>query len=77
MPTDEKNCVLRITVTPQTLRNVPFLFRWFAFRLRIRPILSAYLMSVVRGVEWYVVMGERVTWDQFGTHPWFSEQAGD
>jgi hypothetical protein len=71
--TDENNCVLKITVTPQTPKNIPVIFRWFTYQYRIRPLLSAYLTSVVRGVDWYVTMGERITWNQFGAHPWFSE----
>jgi len=38
----------------------------------VRPMLSKYLSSVVRGFEWYVIRGEPVPGNQFGSHRWFS-----
>ncbi len=71
-PVDEQNCTLKVTVFPHTLQNIPVAVRWLPHILRLRPMLSSYLMSVGRGFEWYVTRGEPVPRDQFGKHPWFS-----
>ena len=69
---DEKACKLRITVYPYALQKYPVPVRWIPHLLRVRPMLSSYLESVVRGFDWYVTHGEPVPRNQFGTHPWFS-----
>lgn len=71
-PIDDRSCTLRITVYPIALQNLPLVIRWIPFRLRLQPLLRNYLDSVIRGFEWYVVRGESVPRDAFGTHPWFS-----
>jgi hypothetical protein len=71
-PTDERNCTLKITVFPHTLQNIPVVVRCLPHMLRLRPMLKKYLVSVVRGFDWYVTRGEPVPRDQFGKHPWFS-----
>jgi len=63
---------LRITVYPQVLQHLPVMIRWLPHTLRLRPMLTRYLASVVRGFEWYVTRGAAVPRDQFGSHPWFS-----
>ena len=72
MPVDSENCVLRIAVYPHALQNLPVAIRWLPHILNIRPRLKSYLSSVTRGFEWYVVRGESVPRNQFGSHPWFS-----
>lgn len=69
---DDRSCVLRITVHPQALQNLPAVIRWIPHMLWLRPMLRKYLESVVGGFEWYVTRGEPVPRNQFGTHPWFS-----
>ena len=71
-PFDRAVCVLRITVHPHLLQNVPVALRWLPHILYVRPMLQRYLSSVVGGFEWYVTRGEPVPRNQFGTHPWFS-----
>lgn len=71
-PTGETSCVLRIVVYPGALQGLPVVVRWLPYRLRIMPVLSSYLESVVKGFEWYIVRGEAVPRNQFGVHPWFS-----
>ena len=71
-PIDDQSCTLRITVCPQALQSLPLVVRWIPFTFRLRPLLQAYLDSVVRGFEWYVVRGQTVPRNAFGTHPWFS-----
>ena len=71
-PIDSQNCILRIAVYPHLLQNVPAAIRWLPHRLYIGPMLSRYLSSVVRGFEWYLLRGEPVPRNQFGSHPWFS-----
>jgi len=72
LPVDDRHCVLRITVYPHALQTWPVIIRWLAYVFRLRPMLGAYLNSVVRGYEWYVTRNEPVPRDQFGRHPWFS-----
>ena len=71
-PIDETRSRLTITVYPNFLENKPTILRWLAFRLKVRPLLTSYLDSVVRGFDWYLMRGEAVPRNQFGTHPWFS-----
>jgi len=71
-PIDEQNCKLRITIYPYALQKYPVVIRWLPHFLRLRPMLSTYLESVVKGFEWYITRGEPVPRNQFGKHPWFS-----
>jgi hypothetical protein len=69
---DEQNCTLTITIYPHVLQNLPLVIRWLPHILWLRPRLKSYLKSAMRGFEWYVTRGERVSRNQFGRHPWFS-----
>ncbi len=71
-PLGDASCTLRISVCPHVLQNFPVVIRWAPHVLRLRPKLTEYLQSVVRGFEWYLTRGEAVPRNQFGTHPWFS-----
>lgn len=73
-PNAADRATLRITVYPHVLQGWPVAIRWLPYRVRIRPVLTSYLRSVVRGFEWYVTRGEAVPRNQFGTHPWFSSR---
>ena len=70
--TGEQNCSLRITVCPHALKSLPAIVRWIPYTVRLRPMLQMYLDSVVRGFEWYVMRGQPVPRNAFGTHAWFS-----
>jgi hypothetical protein len=72
MPGDHRDCTLRIAVYPSALQSLPVAIRWLPHSLRLAPLLRRYLSSVVRDVEWYVIRGESVPRNQFGSHPWFS-----
>ncbi len=72
MPGDNQACILKITVYPHALQNIPVAIRWLPHILRLGPLLKRYLSSVVRGFEWYIIRGEPVPRNQFGSHPWFS-----
>jgi hypothetical protein len=72
---DDDNCTLGIVVCPHVLQGVPVSIRWIPHLLRLRPLLKAYLSSVVQGYEWYVMRGEPVPRNRFGSHPWYSEVA--
>jgi hypothetical protein len=63
---------LRIAVYPHALQDKPAAIRWAPHLFYIAPKLRHYLSSVVRGFEWYVVRGEPVPRNQFGSHSWFS-----
>jgi len=71
-PIDEQSCTLRIAVYPYAFQRLPAVVRWFLYAFRVRPMLSFYLDSVVKGFEWYVIRGEPVPRNQFGKHPLFS-----
>ena len=71
-PIGDNSCSLRITVCPHGLQTLPTVIRWVPHALWLRPQLSRYLDSVVKGFEWYVVRQEPVPRNAFGTHPWFS-----
>lgn len=72
-PTGDQRCDLSIVVCPHVLQGIPTWLRWAPHYLRVRPLLTSYLESVTRGVEWFVTRGEPVPKNQFGPHPWFSE----
>jgi hypothetical protein len=71
-PGDHQECTLGIAVYPHVLQSIPVAIRWLPHILRLRPMLRRYLSSVVRGFEWYLIHGEPVPRNQFGSHPWFS-----
>ena len=71
-PIGDEKCTLPIAVYPHVLQGLPVAIRWLPYLLRVRPLLKSYLSSVVRGYEWYVIRGEPVPRNQFGSHPWFS-----
>jgi len=71
-PSGLASSTLRIVVYPYVLQSWPLILRWLPHRLRLEPLLRSYLESVVRGFEWYIVRGEPVPRNQFGSHPWFS-----
>ncbi len=69
---DNQNCSLKIAIYPHVLQDIPMVIRWIPHIMRVRPMLKKYLSSVVKGFEWYVIRGEPVPRNQFGSHPWFS-----
>ena len=64
---------LTITIRPRPLHQIPRLAQRPAQFAYIRPLLRRYLSSVVDVFEWWVTTGDRVSKNQFGRHPWFSE----
>jgi len=72
VPGDDQGCRLSITVYPHLLQRIPVAVRWLPHLVWVRPTLTSYLSSVVKGFEWHVTRGEPVPRNQFGTHPWFS-----
>lgn len=75
LPMEGGRSTLRIAVYPHVLQKLPPLARWLPHHLRVRPMLSKYLSSVVQGFEWYLTRGEAVPREQFGRHPWFSARS--
>ena len=71
-PLDRLSSKLTITVYPHVLQQIPLVVRWIPHFLRLRPLLTQYLSSVTKGVEWVVTRAEPLPRNQFGTHPWFS-----
>jgi hypothetical protein len=63
---------LRITIFPHNLQHIPIGIRWIPHITMIQPGLNSYLDAVLKGLEWFIISGETVRKDQFGTHKWFS-----
>jgi hypothetical protein len=63
---------LTITVFPQGLQQLSVFLRWLPHFAYLRPRLRSYLISVVKGFEWYITTGQPVKRNQFGAHKWFS-----
>jgi len=72
VPGEDQGCRLSISVYPHLLQRIPVAGRWLPHLVWVRPQLTSYLSSVVKGFEWYVTRGEPVPRNQFGSHPWFS-----
>jgi len=68
-------CSLTITIEPYWLQNVPAFIRRLPYVLRLRPLLSSYLESVLKGLEYYITTGQKVKRNQLGAHPFFSPKA--
>ena len=67
----EFTCV-KITVRPYVSNKIPkLLYPFFHFAL-IRPKLGSYLSSVLKGLEYFLVENKKVSFNQFGSHSWFS-----
>lgn len=73
-PVDDDSCALRITVCPHALQSLPIVIRWIPHAFWLSPLLRQYLDSVLKGVEWFVIRGQPVPRNAFGTHPWFSDR---
>lgn len=73
---EERRTRIIIRVRPHAVQHLPVVIRWVPHLTIVRPKLSDYLDSVVRGLEWFVTMGEPVARNQFGDHPWFSPPVG-
>jgi hypothetical protein len=69
---DNQNSILKITVCPHVLQDIPVILRWIPHYVYIQPLLTRYLKSVTKGFEWYISNGTPVPRDHFGKHPWFS-----
>ncbi len=72
-PRDGAACSLTIAVWPRRLTGIPVLGS-LAYLLVLRPMLRRYLMSMVQGVQWFLVHREPVAEDQFGAHARFSRR---
>jgi len=68
----EERCEICITVYPHGLQQLPVIARWFPHFFFLRPRLSRYLGSVIKGLDWFISVGEPVRRNQFGSHDWFS-----
>jgi len=68
----EQRSSLRITIYPHVLQHLPTVARWFPHVVTLRPQLTRYLVSVVKGLDWFITFEEPVRRNQFGAHPWFS-----
>jgi hypothetical protein len=71
-PSGDGHCSLTITIEPYWLQNLPVFIRWLPYLLRLRPLLTSYLESVLKGFEYYITTGQKVKRNQFGAHPFFS-----
>ena len=64
--------LVTIKIYPNIIQNFPLVIRWFVYLLKIKPLLTSYLDSVLNGLNWSMVNNRAVKKNQFGDHPWFS-----
>ncbi len=64
--------LVTIKIYPNIIQNLPIVIRWFVYLLKIKPLLTSYLDSVLNGLNWSMVNNKSVKKNQFGNHPWFS-----
>ncbi len=63
---------LTIAIELNTLQWLPWPLRALPFYVAIMPSAQSYLEFVIKGLDFYLRTGQRVTSDQFGRHPLFS-----
>ena len=63
---------LTITVYPYILARLGKVLSFLPFHIFIKPRLSSYLKSVLRGHSHYLTTGKPVPRNHWGSHPWFS-----
>lgn len=68
----ERRTSIAITIFPHAVQHVPVVFRWIPHLMWVRPQLKSYLLSVLKGLDWFISHGEPVRRNQFGSHRWFS-----
>jgi hypothetical protein len=71
-PRQDADSTLTITLKTPQLQRLPVAVRWAPHYLYLRPMLRRYLLSVLKGFEFYIKTGQAVERNQFGSHPWFS-----
>ena len=64
--------LVTIKIYPNIIQNLPIVIRWFVYLLKIKPLLTSYLDSVLNGLNWSMINNKAVKKNQFGDHPWFS-----
>ena len=65
---------LSIEVYPWFLNQGNKWIQFLPFELFVRPKLSSYLNSVLKGLEWYINHNKPVPRNHFGVHSWFSKK---
>ena len=71
-PEADAESSLTITIKSHAYQHLPRVLRWFPYHFYLRPMLKSYLSAVLKGFEYYVVTGQPVQRNQFGSHPFFS-----
>ena len=69
---DDKSCELKITIYPHDIIKYSNIIKSLINSLYVRPNLRKYLSSVLKGFQFYIIQGQPVQKNQFGTHKWFS-----
>ena len=63
---------LLMAIQPYHLQDMLLIPRWFAHYSYLRPTVKKYIISVLKGFDWYISTGKPVDRNQFGSHKWFS-----
>ena len=69
---DGASSTLTIAILPYLFEGAPGPLRWLPHHLYLRPMITRYLDSVLKGFEAYITTGEAVRRNQFGSHYVFS-----
>ena len=70
--TDDSVSELKITIHPHNISRYTRIINSVIYILYIKPKLRSYLDSVLKGFKMYIIEGNPVRKNQFGSHRWFS-----
>ena len=68
-----KTSFLSIEIFPYLSSKYPLIINYLLFFTIVKPKLKNYLLSVLKGLVWYMDNKEPVKENQFGKHKWFSK----
>jgi len=65
---------LSVSIYPYLYNKGNKLINFFPFYLIVRPSLTNYINSVMKGLEYYIETNQKVEKNQFGIHKFFSKK---
>ncbi len=65
---------LSVSIYPYLYNEGNKMINFFPFYLIVRPSLTNYINSVMKGLEYYIETNKKVEKNQFGTHKFFSKK---
>jgi len=71
---NEVGSILSITIYPYLFNKNLKLINYIPFYIIVKPSLTLYLNSIMKGILFYIKTGQKVEKNQFGNHIWFSKK---